>query len=72
MPFQRKICSVTNVDKVFVDVYKILNKLDRDAKRIETGEESGDTFNLPYGWKIICTPTSLEIYQNDEFKGFGL
>jgi hypothetical protein len=72
MPFTKKTSGEKNVDNVLDDVYRILNKLDKDMKTIQTGEGGGPEFNLPYGWKIVCSPTSLKITQYDVDKGLEL
>lgn len=72
MPFTKKTCGERNVDNVFDDVYRILNKLDKDMKTVRTGEGAGPVFNLPFGWKLVCTPASFKITQYDVDKGLEL
>jgi hypothetical protein len=39
------------------------------AAVVFTGPVTVSTFELPYGWSIVCTPTEFNIYQNSVWKG---
>jgi hypothetical protein len=72
MPFTKKTCGERNVDNVFDDVYRILNKLDKDMKTVKTGEGGGPVINLPFGWKLVCTPSAFKVTQYGVDKGLEL
>lgn len=72
MPFTRKTVPDVRIDAALSDVYEKLNRLRNELNKINTGTGSGDVFILPYGWKIVCSPTSLKITQYGVDKGLEL
>lgn len=57
-------------------LYQLWNKCNELEKELKSIRSSTNIVSLirelPYGWKIECTPTTLEITQNDVSKGFIL
>jgi hypothetical protein len=72
MPFPRIKVSDVEIDKMGSDLYRIVNLLEKRLNQIQTGENQGPSFNLPFGWKLVCSPSNFKVTQYDIDKGLEL
>lgn len=72
MPFPRIKVVDKDTSRATDDLYRIVNLLEKRVNQVQTGENQGTTLNLPFGWKLVCTPSIFKVTQYDVDKGLEL